>query len=87
MTTNQDDGWTGYYQELLHNAPIGIFTSTPEGRYTMVNAALAKMYGYSSPEEMMSEVTDISRQIYINPCKGTTVYFTLPVADSVIFSG
>ncbi|WP_045212945.1 sensor histidine kinase [Desulfonatronovibrio magnus] len=67
MTTNQDDGWTGYYQELLHNAPIGIFTSTPEGRYTMVNAALAKMYGYSSPEEMMSEVTDISRQIYINP--------------------
>ncbi|MCA1743497.1 MAG: PAS domain-containing protein [Desulfonatronovibrio sp.] len=54
-------------RDILINAPIGIFTSTPEGRYISANPALAKLYGYDSPEELMKSVTDIAGQVYVNP--------------------
>jgi PAS domain-containing protein len=33
-------------QHILHNAPIGVFKTTPQGKYLYANPALAKMYGY-----------------------------------------
>ncbi len=54
-------------QDILDNAPLGIFTSTPEGRYISVNPALAKMYGYDSPEDLIESITDIATQVYADP--------------------
>ena len=51
-------------QDIFDKAPIGIFTSTPEGRYT---SALARMYGYDSAEELSESVKDIATQVYANP--------------------
>jgi len=51
-------------RNLYELAPVGIFTSTPPGRYLRVNQAQATMYGYDSPEEMIRLVTDISAQVY-----------------------
>ena len=53
------------YRSIFENAVEGIFQSTPEGRYLSVNPALARMYGYESPEEMMGAVTDIEAQQYV----------------------
>jgi PAS domain S-box-containing protein len=55
------------YRTIFENAVEGIFQATPEGRYLSVNPAWAKMCGFSSPEEMIREVTDIARQLYVNP--------------------
>jgi PAS domain S-box-containing protein len=55
------------YRNIVENAVEGIFQATPEGRYLSVNPAWAKMCGFSSPEEMIREVTDIARQLYVNP--------------------
>jgi PAS domain S-box-containing protein len=55
------------YRGMFENAIEGIYQSTPDGRYLAVNAALARMYGYESPEEMMSQVSDIQSQIYADP--------------------
>jgi PAS domain S-box-containing protein len=55
------------YREIFENATEGIFQTTPEGRYLSVNPAFAGMFGYASPEEMMDAVTDIGRQLYVNP--------------------
>ena len=55
------------YQAIFENAMEGIFQSTPEGRYLRVNPAMARIYGYSSPEEMLEGVTDIASQIYAEP--------------------
>jgi PAS domain S-box-containing protein len=49
------------------HAPVGIFSSTPEGRYHYVNLAMARMFGYDSPEEMIEAVSDIARQTYFDP--------------------
>ncbi len=59
-------------QDIFDNAPVGIFTSTPEGRYISVNSTMARMHGYGSPEEMMESVTDIAAQVYVDPADRLT---------------
>ena len=54
-------------QSILNNAPIGVFCSTPDGRYTSVNHAKAAMLGYDNPQELVSSITDIASQVYANP--------------------
>ncbi|WP_156932936.1 sensor histidine kinase [Desulfonatronum lacustre] len=53
--------------DTLMHAPIGIFTSVPEGRYVSLNPAMARMYGYESPEEMLTLIRDIATQVYVDP--------------------
>ncbi|HSA62837.1 MAG TPA: PAS domain S-box protein [Nitrospiraceae bacterium] len=55
------------YRDIFDNAVEGIFQSTPDGRYLSANPALARMYGYESPEELMASVVDIGHQIYVDP--------------------
>jgi len=55
------------YQSIVYNAVEGIFQSTPDGRYLLVNPALAHLYGYESPEELIESVQDISRSVYVDP--------------------
>ena len=55
------------YRDIFDNAVEGIFQSTPGGRYLSVNPALARMYGYASPEELVRSVTDIAHEVYVDP--------------------
>ncbi len=55
------------FRDLVLNSPMGIFTSTPEGRFLFANPAMASMFGYESPEELLESVTDIAAQIYADP--------------------
>lgn len=55
------------YREVFENAPVGIYQSSLEGTFIRVNPAMARILGYASPDEIVSEVTDISTQIYIHP--------------------
>ncbi|NPU83960.1 MAG: PAS domain S-box protein [Syntrophaceae bacterium] len=55
------------YRGLFQNALMGIYQSTPEGRFLSANPALARIYGYDSAEELIRSVTDISTQIFMNP--------------------
>jgi PAS domain S-box-containing protein len=54
------------YRGMFENAIEGIYQSTPEGRYLIVNAALARMYGYEHPEQLLNQVSDIQNQIYVD---------------------
>lgn len=55
------------YQALFDDAILGVFRSTPEGRYLEINAAFARIAGFPTPHEMMEFVSDIGRQLYVNP--------------------
>jgi PAS domain S-box-containing protein/putative nucleotidyltransferase with HDIG domain len=55
------------FRNIFENSQDGIFQSTPEGRFLTANPALAQMWGYASPEELISSVTKISQQIYVDP--------------------
>lgn len=52
------------YKAIFNNAPIGIFQSVTAGQFISVNTVFAKIFGYSSPEEMLKLVHDIPRQVY-----------------------
>jgi diguanylate cyclase (GGDEF)-like protein/PAS domain S-box-containing protein len=55
------------YRAIFEDAVVGIFRSTPGGRYIEVNPAMARMLGYDSPDELVANITDISRQVYVDP--------------------
>jgi sigma-B regulation protein RsbU (phosphoserine phosphatase) len=53
------------YHSVFDHLVEGIFQTTPTGRYLMANAALARIYGYSSPEELIQGLTDIGGRLYV----------------------
>ncbi|HOT43231.1 MAG TPA: PAS domain S-box protein, partial [Syntrophorhabdaceae bacterium] len=54
------------YRNILERSIEGFFQATPEGRFLSANPALAHIFGYSSPEEMINEVKDLKR-LYVQP--------------------
>ncbi len=55
------------YRSIFENAIEGIFQTTIDGCYLSANPALARIYGYSSPAELLVEIKDIGQQIYVIP--------------------
>ncbi|PSB31731.1 adenylate/guanylate cyclase with GAF sensor(s) [filamentous cyanobacterium Phorm 46] len=55
------------YHSIVENAMEGIFQSTSEGGFISANPALAKLYGYNSPAELMSSIKNIAEQLYVDP--------------------
>jgi PAS domain S-box-containing protein len=55
------------YRSMFENSVDGIFQSTPSGRFLRVNQAMARIYGYASPEEMIAAIADINQQVYVHP--------------------
>gem|GEM_PF-6225334 len=57
------------YRNIFENAPVGIIHSTLDGKLIDVNPALARIFGYGSPEETISLVNQSSaaEAMYVNP--------------------
>ncbi len=55
------------YRGMFEHAIWGIFQTTPDGHYLAANPALARIYGYDAPASMLSALTDIGRQLYVDP--------------------
>ncbi|MBF2000609.1 MAG: PAS domain S-box protein [Synechococcales cyanobacterium M58_A2018_015] len=72
------------YRSIFENALEGIFQSTPDGRFINVNPALARIYGYDSPEEMLESITDIGTQLYVDPEKRDEFRALLAAQDKAI---
>ncbi|MHB8111255.1 MAG: protein kinase domain-containing protein [Syntrophorhabdaceae bacterium] len=53
------------YLNIFLNAEEGIFHTTPEGKFLLANPALVRIFGYSSEEEAIENVTDIIH-VYAN---------------------
>ena len=57
------------YRGIFENAVMGIFHTTPDGHIISANPAFARILGYDSPEEVISMITDVARQMYTHPQK------------------
>ncbi|HTW95279.1 MAG TPA: EAL domain-containing protein [Tepidisphaeraceae bacterium] len=55
------------YRGIFENATDGIFQTTNDGHYLSANPALARIYGYASPDELIDTVRDIAHQLYVQP--------------------
>ena len=55
------------YRRIFAHGIEGIFQSTPDGRYLVANNALAHLYGYENPQELIEAMTNIGPQLYVQP--------------------
>ncbi len=62
------------YRSIFENAVEGIFQTTLDGRFLTANPALARMFGYESPEELLEAVSDIGHEIYAEAEHRTELY-------------
>ncbi|TVU52017.1 MAG: PAS domain S-box protein [Arthrospira sp. PLM2.Bin9] len=65
------------YRSIFENALEGIFQISPEGKFINANPTLAKIYGYESPKELMSSITDVQKQLYVEPNRWDELLETL----------
>jgi two-component system, NarL family, sensor histidine kinase UhpB len=59
------------YRSIFENAVEGIFQTSVEGRFLVANPALARMFGYESPEELLAAVSSIDDELYVDPERRT----------------
>lgn len=59
----EKENYYGIFDHLIE----GIFRTTPDGHYVMANVALARIYGYDSPADLMANITDIAHRLYVEP--------------------
>ena len=62
------------YRSIFENAVEGIFQTTLDGRFLTANPALARMFGYESPEELLKAVSDIGHEIYVEAERRAELY-------------
>ena len=62
------------YRSIFENAVEGIFQTTVDGRFLTANPALARMFGYESPEELLKAVSDIGHEIYAEAERRAELY-------------
>lgn len=54
------------YRGIFENAVEGIFQSTADGCYLVVNPTLARIYGYESAAELEADLRDIGSSLYVD---------------------
>ncbi len=69
--------------DLLMGAPIGIFTSSPEGRYLSVNPAMARIFGYESPQALIDASSETESDIPVDTAGGDTFLRLLDIQDEI----
>ena len=57
------------YRTIFENAVEGIYQTSPSGRFLSANPALARIFGFKSPEELMGSIYDIGTQMYLEPAR------------------
>lgn len=65
VTVQQDQD--ARYERIYDRAAIGIFRSTPEGRYFSANPAAVRLHGYDSEAELLDAVADVGEEVYVDP--------------------
>jgi diguanylate cyclase (GGDEF)-like protein/PAS domain S-box-containing protein len=72
------------YRSLFENAIEGIFQTTADGHYLNANPALARIYGYATPQDLMASLTNIEQQLYVEPNRREDFIRRLQENDAVL---
>lgn len=57
------------YHSVFENSIEGIFRTSLDGLLLAANPAMARIFGYDSPEEMLDQVVDVAEQLYEDPTR------------------
>lgn len=71
------------YRTIFENATEGIFTSSVGGKYINVNPTMASLLGYQTPDECITAISDIGKQVYVDPLVREKIVERLRIAGKV----
>lgn len=71
------------YRGIVENAVVGIYQTSLGGQYITANTRLAQIYGYDSPQDLMTSLRDIQGQLYVRPQRRQEFIETLQENGSV----
>ena len=54
------------YRSIFDHVQEGIFQTTADGEFISANPMLARIYGFDSPEDLISQMKDVSRELYVD---------------------
>jgi two-component system cell cycle sensor histidine kinase/response regulator CckA len=57
------------YRLVVEEASTAMYQSTPGGRLLSANPAMARMFGFDSPQEMVASITDLQPQVYVDSAR------------------
>jgi PAS domain S-box-containing protein len=62
------------YRSIFENAVEGIFQTTVDGRFLTANPAMARIFGYETPEDLLGAISSIRDQLYVEPGRREDFY-------------
>jgi PAS domain S-box-containing protein len=71
------------YRGIFEHAVEGIFRATPDGRYLLVNPAMAGIFGYATPDDMVTSLTDMWTELHADPGERDALLHLLSSRGSV----
>ena len=75
----EKENYYGIFDHLVE----GIFRTTADGHYLLANVALARIYGYDSPVELMASIKDIGRSLYVEPARRDEFIRVMQTNDTI----
>lgn len=57
------------FRQLCDEAGLGFFESTPDGRILSVSPAMARLFGYTTPEDMLADIGNDAAKVFCDPTK------------------
>ncbi len=67
LAKRASDESDSFYRLIFESTNIGLFQNTLEGGFSLVNPALAEMFGYDGPQQMQEEVKSIIHDLGLSP--------------------
>ena len=63
----QRQAFDSRFRQLFDDALLGLFQSSPAGRILAVNGAMARLFGYDTPEDMLAAIGHDASQVFVDP--------------------
>ena len=71
------------FESIFENSTLGIFQSSLEGRFLVVNTAFALILGYQSPADLMDSIQDIEKQFYEVPGRRSEILAAIETKEGI----
>ncbi|MDJ0731497.1 MAG: EAL domain-containing protein [Crocosphaera sp.] len=72
------------YYKIFEKSNQGIFQLSLEGYFLDVNPALAQLYGYDSPQDLLNNINDRANQLYVKPHNHDSILNILKTDGEII---
>src|SRR5581483_2569506 len=72
------------FRTLFDNAIEGVFETWPEGGFRRVNPALARIFGYATPDDMLKLRPEETAGLYLSPQRRGEFFAQLGAGDQVL---